>query len=185
LNSDDYLKFCQDAYREESRERDQFVTRQGFLLTGIVVLSGLVVQLGTLQRLSLSLVRIDVFLYYLSAIGAFASLATAVVHLILSVCPRVYEQLSDLTEFDRWRNEMRDTLKRSPNGYSEEQIEAIVATETTTALTSRMNEATARNAAQNLTRTKHTNRSLYSVFFAVGFLSLEMLCALVYNLHGG
>lgn len=182
MDAKDYLKFCQDNYRDEFKDRDQFIPRQGFLLTGIVVLSGMVIKLATLDRLPQLLQRIDVFLYYLGMVGALSSLVTAVVLLILSLRPRTYEQLASLTEFDRWRATLREELQRSPEGYSPDEIETMIAKLTTDALTIKMNESTERNASQNLLKSKHFGRSIYAVVVALLFLALQSVATLVYHL---
>ncbi|MEA2734876.1 MAG: hypothetical protein QOE14_1327 [Humisphaera sp.] len=182
MDSDDYLKFCHETYRDEFKDRDQFVPRQGFLLTGIVVLGGLVAKLSTLDRLPHSLIRIDVFFYYLGTVGAWVAVVFATIQLIFSICPRTYEQLSSLAEFDRWRAEVRVELEKPEHGYDQAEIETMFANATREALTTRLNEATERNAKQNLSRTKHFNKATYCVISAVAFLALQMCASLVYSL---
>jgi hypothetical protein len=184
LDCDDYLKFCHENYRDELKEKDQFIPRQGFLLSGIVVLAGVVIKLATLDRINQAL-RVDIFCFYLATLGALVSLSISIFHLIRSHHPREYEKIAGLAQFDEWREKVRKALLESGNGYTSDEVESLLAVQTRNALTTRLNTANERNVAQNDAKSKLFNLATYAVFWAVGFLAIQMFTALIYELcHG-
>lgn len=110
-----FYELCYRQYEFEMRETDQIYQRVSFVLVFLSLLGALIYKLGRIDIFNQMFVRVDVFLYYLSILAAFACLASSVVFAILFILPRrgKYQTIASMNLWQKWRKDYSEYLGQS------------------------------------------------------------------------
>lgn len=183
--SQDFFEFSKEQYRQEMKDNAAHYQKGTLLLILLPLLCTAIWKLGKTELLSLAFARVDVFLYYLSAFIAVATIIISWVFLFQLVYPRKYKTLENIDAWQQWRgkyeNYLKDLEKIENNEKSEgESLESAWIKN----LTEKFVEAQPVNAKINEKRRKAFGRSVMAAAIAVASIGFQAFFYIILKIQG-
>jgi hypothetical protein len=174
LNDEGFCDLFYREYRAAHASFESMLVRYQLSIATIVLLSGIIGAITRTDLIPLLWTHTGVFVYYVFAGFAAASLIGASVCVILSIRPRGFRYLDDLQNWRSWRNTYRDQVVESGYGSGDESlVDDAVAKATCDQITARLAEATDWNVQQNRLKLRWINYSFYWSTVAIGWIALQ------------
>ncbi|MCX6554774.1 MAG: hypothetical protein NTZ12_07140, partial [Candidatus Aminicenantes bacterium] len=174
-------ELCYRQYESEMRETDQIYQRVSFVLVFLSLLGGIIYNLGRIDILRSTFVRVDIFLYYSSLIVAILLLASSVTYCILFALPRKgkYKTLASMDLWQKWRQNY-ERYRKEADQSSEGSIDDAMMKE----ITKKLAEAQANNAPINEKRRQYFQMSVLMASLAVIPVALQSLFYVILKVQG-
>ena len=105
-----FFDLCYDLYKREMDDAEAIYRRAGVLLIALPILGGVTIKMGRTDILVDCFARVDTFFYYLATSVSLLSVFISAVFLILTACPRKYQNLASMGVWQEWRDEYQEYL---------------------------------------------------------------------------
>jgi hypothetical protein len=180
MNEREFYELCYDQYKHEQNQTDAIYQRAGILLTSLPILGAAAYKLGRPELLPQCLTDLAVFLHLLGAAGAFGCLAVSGVFLVISICPRSYQSLPPMAEWDAWRQKYREDLSKE----GKEPDGEVLGNECLKLLTEKVVAAQSDYSRKNEIRRTSFQAAIISASIAMGAITVEGLFHLLLYYKG-
>jgi len=154
--NNEFYHLCYDQYKIELEEAENLYPRTSIILIVIPILATITVKLGNIALIPQALMKVDIFLYYLSFLLAWGLITFSVLFAILCVCPRKYKTIAKLEGWHDWKTKYEKYLKQVNKN---ESIDGVLIND----ICPQLAEAQTLNSIINEKRRKYFK---YSVFLA-------------------
>ncbi len=175
MNDEQFFQYTTDLYQAELAAPDRIFGRIPLVVSGIVIIGGIVGFLTTKEYLTPS-GGLIVWLYYLSAAVAVSLLAAATFCIAASLKFGIYQRMKTAAYWDRWRRAYAEKVRESFDGYTKEDVDSIVAIALRDTMGSQMMALTERNQAVNERRFWWLRIAVGLTIMSLFPVGLEALC---------
>lgn len=174
MNHDDFREFCYKEYERTLDSIESIYKRFPFLATLLIVLVTALREVWNDNHWPQFLIRVDATIFYGALCLSAFFIAASALSFIACVVPKRYTEIGSLKGFADWRAQYRAELT-ALGQYTEEQMDAAIADQTSRALTTKLAEAAESNRETARRRIRWFNTSVHGAALAACALAIAAI----------